>query len=288
MNAGNVSKLAVIGTSVESYSLSPLIHTYWINKYKIDASYTAINVAEDALEAFISTMPYNGFLGCNLTVPHKEKAIAVLARLGGVIDPVARVIGAVNTIKVMTDTALQATNTDYYGFSKTLDLQRIYAKTLIIGAGGATKAICKCLLDARYRGELIFKSITLVNRTRQKAEALAKEAHDARIRVIDWSEVSAALVDVDLFVNTTSLGMQAHPPLVISLAGLPAKALVQDIIYNPTETPLLHQARLQGNQAINGLDMLLYQAQLAFNTWFPECNPEVTDELRHLVMAKLA
>lgn len=275
-------KAGVIGYPV-NHSLSPVIHRYWITQYGIDASYEAIPVEPDRLEEFLHLMPEKGYIGLNVTLPHKEKAASIIQKAGGTVHFEA--IGAINTV-IVNNRKLEATNTDYYGFMKLIDYSRHYEKVLVIGSGGAARAICKALLDAKNYGEHLCREIILANRTVEKAEKLASDMNDIRLKVIHWADREKVLHNVSLLVNTTSLGMTGQHRLEISLQNLPLSATVIDIVYNPLETELLKNARERGNKTVDGLGMLLYQAQAAFDAWF-HIMPEVNEALRNLVLQKL-
>lgn len=221
-----------------------------------------------------------GFAGCNITIPHKVAAMPLVDR----IDPLARRIGAINTIVVEKDGALAGYNTDAFGYTQSLlDAQPNWradaGPITVLGAGGAARAILVALAE---RGA---KEIRLCNRSLDKAQALAAE-FGAPIRAVPWEQRADALEGCALLVNTTSLGMKGQDPLEISLDKLPRHALVSDIIYVPLETPLLAAARARGNVGVDGLGMLLNQARPAFQHWFGVM-PELTPELRRMVEATL-
>lgn len=271
-------KACVIGWPI-THSRSPRIHRYWLKKYGIDGTYSKEAVRPEDLEAFLGSMEANGLAGCNVTVPHKERAL----ELADMADDIAHAIGAANTLW-MENGSLHASNTDAFGFLANLDSQAQGwsdgAQTaVVLGAGGAARAVLKGLID---RG---FKTVRLLNRTRSRAEALAQRT-GAAVRVGDWEERSAALEDCDLLVNTTTLGMTGSAPLEIDLGALPASAVVNDIVYAPLVTPLLSEASERGNVTVDGLGMLLHQAVPGFEKWFG-VRPEVTGELRALIVADL-
>lgn len=275
MQQGNTTRLAVIGYPVK-YSLSPRIHTYWLKQHGIEATYEAIEVPSGDLQTFLHSLPEKKFAGINITLPHKEAALTLTDEN----DDAAASIGAVNTIIVKSGRLL-GRNTDAYGFMENLKSGgRTIAgsKTLVIGAGGAARAVCKGLLDANCE-------ITLINRTREKADILAS-AFKNRIQVTDWQELEKTMSGASLLVNTTSLGMKGQPALDIPLNSLPKSAVVTDIIYNPLITPLLAEASKRGNVTIDGLGMLLYQAQMAFSLWFG-IMPQVDHTLRKHVLEAL-
>jgi len=286
-----MKKLAVLGYPI-SHSLSPTIHNYWIDKCGIkDVIYEAVEVKPENLEHFIKNMAADGYIGVNLTIPHKEAVMQYLNKL----DTVSELVGAVNTIKVEGDT-LFGCNTDALGFFANLEKSiDDNGKALIIGAGGAARAVCVALLPCGYK-------IIISNRTKQRAIKIAEDFSERekkildklgvlqelhKIEIVDWEQKEAAMSDISLLVNTTSLGMKGQGELDISLNNLAKDALVTDIVYNPLITKLLEQAQTCGNPIVDGLGMLLYQAQAAFKLWFPDSNPVVNEELRNLVLAKL-
>jgi shikimate dehydrogenase len=221
-----------------------------------------------------------GLAGCNVTIPHKVDAM----KLMDVVDPLARRMGAINTIVVTPEGALHGFNNDGFGYIQSLrdakpDWQANAGAATVLGAGGAARAVVLSLLDQGAT------EIRLVNRTAARAQELADE-FGAGVKVYDWSERSEALSDIALLVNTTNQGMHGQPDLDIALDRLPLTALVSDAIYIPLETPLLQAARLRGNQTVNGLGMLLNQARPAFQAWFGVL-PEITPALHQAVLQTL-
>ncbi|MDX1974649.1 MAG: shikimate dehydrogenase [Rickettsiales bacterium] len=269
-------KAAVIGWPV-SHSLSPKLHGYWIEHYGLDASYEAVAIEPNALKGGVGKLIDAGYVGFNITIPHKEPIIELL----DVIDDTARAIGAVNTV-VIGHGKLLGMNSDAYGFmanihSAAAELRS--EKAVVLGAGGAARAVCYALQQAG------FAQIIITNRTKEKAQLLADSLGDP-IEVAAWEKRNALLADADLLVNTTSLGMKGKEPLTIDLAALPAHAVVNDIVYAPLETDLLRQARARKLQAVDGLGMLLHQAVPAFEAWFGQ-RPQVTAELKQLIVEGL-
>jgi shikimate dehydrogenase len=265
----------VIGNPV-THSLSPRLHGYWLQQYQIDGTYIPLQVAQEHLAEVIKALPKMGLRGVNITVPHKEAVMAML----DAIDPVAMCIGAVNTIIVEADGRLRGTNTDAYGFIENLKAAKIFPlirnKAVILGAGGAARAIIAGLLDEGIG------SIILLNRSRDKAEQLA--AHfGAALQVKSWEARHEALAEAGLLVNTTLLGMAGQLPLDVQLDALPHDAVVTDIVYKPLKTPLLCAAEARGNLVVDGLGMLLHQAVKGFEAWYG-VKPEVTDALREFVL----
>ena len=274
MITGAARLAGVIGWPVK-HSRSPRLHGWWLRLYDIDGAYIPMPVRPEHLETALHALPRLGFAGCNVTVPHKQ---AVL-RLVDEIDPVARRIGAVNTVIVGAGGRLTGSNTDAFGFIEALREAapgwQPGGPCVVLGAGGAARAVTVALLDAGA------PSLRLLNRTRAKAEALA--ALDPRITVLDWARRDAALADAALLVNTTSLGMVGQPALDLDLAALPQAALVNDIVYTPLCTPLLDQAMARGNTVVDGLGMLLHQARPGFAAWFG-VEPMVSIDQRRFVL----
>lgn len=266
----------IVGWPV-SHSLSPRLHGYWLREHNIDGAYVPLPVAPQNLEHAIKNIATLGFRGVNVTVPHKE---AVLLHLDNVSEIASR-IGAVNTIFVEEDGSLSGTNTDASGFMVNLRLNAAKwspteAPAAVIGAGGAARAIVASLVDAKV------PEVRLINRTREKAETLVKTL-PGPIKICDWDDQQSALSDAGLVVNTTTLGMVGQPPLEIDLECLSAKAVVNDLVYAPLETPLLKAAREQGLTPVDGLGMLLHQAVPGFEGWFGT-RPKVSADLRRFVL----
>ncbi len=275
--ASETKKAGVMGWPVD-HSRSPALHGFWLKTYGIDGSYERLPVKPEDLAKALRDLPAKGFAGVNLTVPHKEAALAVVDE----VSPEGRRIGAVNTIFVKPDGRLVATNTDAYGFMANLkhgapSFRPPLCPALVLGAGGASRAICVALQDAGV------PQITLTNRSIERAEALARDL-GGKITITPWKKRTNALKDVGLVVNTTTLGMKGQPPLELALDNLSTTAIVTDIVYVPLETPLLAAARARGNIVVDGIGMLLYQAQPGFEGWFGTW-PDVTSALRDHVLA---
>ena len=272
------AKACVIGWPI-SHSRSPLIHGYWLEHYGIDGLYTAEPVRPEALGEFLGALAANGLSGCNVTVPHKEAALA----LADSADEIATAIGAANTLW-LEEGRLCATNTDAYGFLTHLDASAPgwdaeSRPATVLGAGGAARAVVTALVD---RG---LTEVQLLNRTRSRAESLAQRFADT-ITVEDWSDRASALEGCGLLVNTTTLGMSGAPPLEIALHALPRDAVVCDIVYTPLRTDLLAGAQARRLRGVDGLGMLLHQAVPGFEKWFG-LRPAVTEALRSLAVADL-
>ena len=263
-----------------AHSRSPIIHNHWIRQYGLQGAYGLFPVQPAKLEDAIRGLPALGLAGCNITIPHKVNAM----KLVDVVDPLARRMGAINTIVVTPEGALHGFNNDGFGYIQSLldakpDWKANAGPVTVLGAGGAARAVVLSLLDQGAT------EIRLLNRSRDKAQALCDE-FGAGIQVVDWSERHEALSGVALLVNTTNQGMHGEPELDLQLDHLPADALVSDAIYIPLETALLRNARLRGNPTVNGLGMLLNQARPAFHAWFGVM-PDITPELQQAVMATL-
>ena len=274
MISGAARLAGVIGWPV-SHSRSPRLHGWWLRLYDIDGAYVPMPVRPADLETALRALPRLGFAGCNVTLPHKQEVM----RLVDEVDPVARRIGAVNTVVVGPDGRLKGSNTDAFGFIEALreadPVWRPQGPCVVLGAGGAARAVVVALLDAGA------PKLRLLNRTRAKAEAMA--GMHPRIEVIDWAERHAALADAVLLVNTTSLGMVGQPALDLDLSALPVTAMVNDIVYTPLYTPLLDAAIARGNVIVDGLGMLLHQARPGFAAWFG-VDPTVSADQRRFVL----
>jgi shikimate dehydrogenase len=276
-----IPRAGIIGHPV-AQSRSPMLHGYWLQQHGIAGSYERIDVPPDGFEAFMADFQAEGFVGANVTAPHKLAAFRAMARL----DAAAAAIGAVNTIW-FEDGHLVGGNTDAHGFIANLDdrapdWQSQGSNAVVLGAGGASRA---ALFALKSRG----MAITLVNRTRATAEALAAHFSDATgpaIRVADWDTMASALATADLLVNTTVLGMLGKPPMEIDLTPLKPGATVYDIVYVPLETAFLQAAHRRGHRTVDGLGMLLHQAVPGFTRWFGAV-PTVTPELRALIEADI-
>lgn len=274
MNTGTILRAGVVGHPVK-HSRSPIIHGYWLEQFGINGRYDRYDVKPEDFSHFVKTLSEQGLQGVNVTIPHKEAAFLALDEA----TERARRLKAANTLW-FENGKLWGDNTDSIGFLANLDQGHpgwdINAKSaLILGAGGAARAIIAGLQERNI------EKITIVNRTRERAEELALMS-GGQVAVAEWSKLSFQLESADLVVNTTSLGMSGQPDLDLSLDLLGKNALVTDIVYVPLETNLLKQARLRGNPVVDGLGMLLHQAVPGFEHWFGK-RPVVTDELRHLV-----
>jgi len=272
-------KACVMGWPI-AHSLSPALHGYWLKTHGIAGEYTRVAVPPADLPAALARLKTDDWRGCNLTIPHKEAALAHLDR----VEDSARRIGAVNTI-VVENGKLAGFNTDGFGFIENLRgaVPAFDAKAgpaVVLGAGGAARAIVDALATAGA------PEIRLANRSLDRARDLARDLGGA-IELVPWERRAAALDGAALVVNATSLGMNENPPLDLDLARLPKTALVNDIVYAPLETALLKAARARGNRVVDGLGMLLHQGRPGFQLWFGVM-PAVTPALRAAVLAAMA
>lgn len=272
-------KAGVTGYPI-AQSRSPLIHRYWLKKHGLDGTYDKIELRPEDAASFFSNLKSQGLAGCNVTVPNKEAAFKACRHL----DSAAEAMGAANTLWLNEAGELCGANTDGLGFLGNLDQlapgwDREPGPAVVIGAGGAARAIVWALLERKFTPVHIF------NRTAAKAEELSRHFGENTI-AHSLDKLPEYLENAALVVNTTSLGMTGKAPLDLDLDGLPADALVTDIVYSPLETDLLKQAKSRGNPTVDGLGMLLHQAVPGFEKWFG-VTPEVDDALRQLILDDL-
>src|ERR1700685_2925097 len=275
---GTMRAACVIGWPGER-SRSPLIHNYWLNRYGIWGVYRRDLVPREEFASFVRSLPERGYVGANVTAPHKEAAFALSEA-----DEQARAVGAVNTLW-FDGGVLRSTNTDIEGFLANLDAsvpqwERGSGKAIVLGAGGAARGVIYGLLA---RG---LTHVAVANRTPARAKAM-RQTFGERVRPIRWEKIGAGLSAAALLVNTTTLGMKGQPALAIDVARLPEHAIVADLVYVPILTPLLSAAKTRGLPTADGLGMLLHQAVRGFALWFGK-EPEVTAELRAVIAADLA
>jgi len=255
------------------HSKSPQLHGHWLKTYGLPGYYIPMDVTIDDLEDVIRTLFKMGFVGVNITAPHKEKVMEI----ADLVTDRAILIGAANTLIFRKDGKIHADNTDGYGFIQNLkqnapNWDPKAGPTAMFGAGGAARAVVAALLDVGV------PEIMISNRTRVRAEALKTE-FGKRIQVCDWVKAGNMLDDASLVVNTTSLGMLGKPPLRVPLDGLNKRAVVTDLVYAPLKTRLLAEAEKKGCTTVDGLGMLLHQAVPAFERWFG-VRPEVDSATR--------
>ncbi len=266
----------VIGSPI-AHSRSPALHQFWLRKYGIPGFYIPMDVATDNLEQVIRTLPKMGFVGVNVTIPHKETVMKV----ADLVTDRATLIGAANTLIFRKDGKIHADNTDGFGFIENLKqgAQAWNPKSgpaVVLGAGGAARAVVASLADSGV------PEILLTNRTRVRAEKL-RDDFGKRVTVVDWVQAGNLMEDAAIVINTTSLGMIGKPELRVPLDGLRKGTVVTDLVYTPLKTNLLTEAEAAECVTVDGLGMLLYQAVPAFERWFGK-RPEVDSETRAVVL----
>jgi|TARA_B110000305_G_scaffold145834_1_gene162031 shikimate dehydrogenase len=268
----------VIGDPI-SHSKSPTLHRLWLNQNNINGHYIPLKVSKIDLELVLKTLPKMGFSGVNVTVPHKESVL----KIANEITQSASQIGSANTLTFLPCGGFKADNTDGYGFLKNLEENEptwdsSNAKVLIIGAGGASRAVISALLN------LGVSKIVITNRTYERANEL-KEYFDRKIDVIKWNEKEQFLREINTLINTTTLGMLGYTNLDLSLSSINKGTIVLDLVYNPIKTTLLQNAKKQGCKIIDGLGMLLHQATPGFKEWFG-VEPKITNEIRKRILTQ--
>lgn len=261
MTTERIPLAGVIGSPI-AHSKSPQLHHHWLRTYGLRGHYIPMDVTQDDLKTVLETLPRMGFVGVNITVPHKERVLD----MADLITDRATLIGAANTLIFRKDGKIHADNTDGYGFVENLrqgapDWSPMVGPAAVLGAGGAARAVVASLLDAGV------PEILISNRTRVRAEKLADD-FGRRLIVVDWVQAGNMLEEATLVVNTTSLGMMGKPEMRVPLDGLRRDAVVTDLVYNPLQTRLLRVAQEMGCATVDGLGMLLHQAVPAFERWF--------------------
>ena len=265
------------------HSRSPMLHNHWIEQYGLAGAYLPLAIAPEGLAAALRALHPLGFAGCNLTLPHKQKAMTLVDE----VDAVAKRIGAISCVTVRPDGSLAGTNNDCFGFIHNLKQEQPgwradAGPVVVLGAGGGARAVCYALMQEGA------KEVRLVNRSFARAQSLADEfgVSGVSLEALPWEKRHDALEGAAMAVNTTSQGMAGQGALDIRLDALPKTALAADIIYVPLETPFLAAARQRGNPTVTGLGMLLHQARPAWKLWFG-LEPAVTVELREMIERSL-
>lgn len=267
----------VIGHPI-AHSRSPALHGNWLSRYGIAGHYVPLNVAPADLPETLRILPKAGFVGCNITIPHKESVLDLAQN----VSDRAALIGAANTLTFREDGSIYADNTDGYGFMANLrqsapDWDPRQAPSAVLGAGGAARAVVAALLDAGA------PEIRIANRTRGRAERLRAD-FGGRLTVVDWAQAGTMLAGAGMAVNTTALGMTGKTGLYLPMDELSPETLVTDLVYTPLRTGFLEQAAARGCTTVDGLGMLLHQAAPGFERWFGAA-PEVDDALRQAVLS---
>lgn len=276
MTIAQIPLAGVIGSPIIQ-SKSPQLHRHWLVQLGLRGFYIPMDVARENLEQVIRTLPHMGFVGVNVTVPHKETVMNIADQ----VTDRATLIGAANTLIFRKDGKIHADNTDGYGFLQNLrlgapDWVPDAGPALILGAGGSARAVVASLTEAGVA------EIMICNRTKVRAEKL-KEDFGKRVQVVDWVQAGNAIESASLIVNTTSLGMVEKPEMRVPLTGFRAGQVVMDLVYNPLQTHFLATAAAAGCTTIDGLGMLLHQAVPAFERFFGG-RPEVTDKTRDAIL----
>jgi shikimate dehydrogenase len=268
---------AVIGHPI-AHSRSPALHNYWLRRYGIRGHYVPVDIAPTDLGDLIRTLPRLGFVGANITIPHKE----AILNIADIVTDRAALIGAANTLIFRKDGKIHADNTDGSGFVANLRQHApqwapASGPAVVLGAGGGARAVVAALIEVGA------PEIRIVNRTRPRAEALRSD-FGAKVHVHEWVQAGNLLEDAATVVNTTSLGMTGKPDFRVPLEGLNPRALVTDLVYTPLKTQLLIEAEAKGCTTVDGLGMLLHQAVPAFERWFG-IRPDVDEATRKAVLA---
>ena len=277
MSVSKIPLAGVIGSPI-AHSKSPLLHRHWLETYELPGFYIPMDVSAADLKDVLQTLPKAGFVGVNVTIPHKEFVLHVADQ----VTDRATLIGAANTLTFGKDGKIHADNTDGYGFLENLksgapDWDPTAGPATVLGAGGAARAVIVALLDAGV------PEIILSNRTRARADKLQSDFGN-RVMAVDWVQAPNVLEGSALVVNTSSLGMVGHEEMRLSLDGLTPDTVVTDLVYTPLKTRLLHEAEAKGCTVVDGLGMLLHQGVPGFERWFGR-RPEVTDATRQAVLA---
>ncbi|MBS3980438.1 MAG: shikimate dehydrogenase [Rhodobacteraceae bacterium] len=268
---------AVLGHPI-AHSRSPALHNYWLKRYGIKGHYIPIDIAPVDLPRLLRTLPELGFVGCNVTIPHKE----AILQIADVVTDRAALIGAANTLIFRKDGKVHADNTDGSGFIANLRQNAPhwapgFGPAVVLGAGGAARAVVAALIEVGV------PEIRLANRTRARADTIRSD-FGAKIHVHDWVQVGNLLDDAATVINTTSLGMTGKANFRIDLDRLNPKALCNDLVYTPLKTQFLIEAEARGATVVDGLGMLLHQAAPGFERWFGQ-RPEVDEATRKAVLA---
>ena len=278
MSHDRIPLAGVIGSPV-AHSRSPALHGHWLKRYGIAGHYVPLDITAADLEEALRAMPRMGFVGANVTIPHKEKVM----KIADLVTDRAAVMGAANTLIFRADWKIHADNTDGYGFIENLrqgapGWDPAAGPAAVIGAGGAARAVVASLIDVGVT------EIRLTNRTRARSDALRQE-FGTKVNVYDWVQAGNAIDGAATVINASSLGMVGKAEFRVPLDALSSDAVVTDLVYTPLETAFLAQAAERGCRTVDGLGMLLYQAAPAFERWFG-VRPDVDDAARAAVLGE--
>ncbi len=278
MSHDRIPLAGVIGSPV-AHSRSPALHSHWLKRYGISGYYVPLDIMAPDLEDALRTLPRMGFIGANVTIPHKEKVM----KIADLVTDRAAVMGAANTLIFRADGKIHADNTDGYGFIENLrqgapGWEPAEGPATVIGAGGAARAVVASLIDVGVT------EIRLTNRTRARSDALRQE-FGTKVHVYEWVQAGSAIDGARTIVNASSLGMVGKPDLKVPMDALSRDAVVTDLVYTPIETAFLRQAADAGCRTVDGLGMLLYQAAPAFERWFG-VRPDVDADARAAVLGE--
>lgn len=278
MSHDRIPLAGVIGSPV-AHSRSPALHGHWLKRYGIAGHYVPLDITAADLPEALRAMPRMGFVGANVTIPHKEKVM----KIADLVTDRAAVMGAANTLIFRADGKIHADNTDGYGFIENLrqgapGWEPAAGPAAVIGAGGAARAVVASLIDVGVT------EIRLTNRTRARSDALRQE-FGTKVNVYDWVQAGNAIDGAATVINASSLGMVGKAEFRVPLDALSSDAVVTDLVYTPLETAFLAQAAERGCRTVDGLGMLLYQAAPAFERWFG-VRPDVDDAARAAVLGE--
>ncbi|MBM9596230.1 shikimate dehydrogenase [Roseitranquillus sediminis] len=275
MTSDRIPLAGVIGSPV-AHSRSPALHNHWLRRLGLPGHYVPLDVNQANLRQVLAAMPKMGFVGCNVTIPHKETVLG----LADLVTDRAALIGAANTLIFRTDGRIHADNTDGYGFVENLrhgapDWDPSAGPAAVIGAGGAARAVIASLINLRV------PELRIANRTRARADALRSE-FGSRLTIYDWNEAGAMLSGASTVVNASSLGMAGKTEMRIPLDQLRSGMVVTDLVYTPLRTRFLEIARAAGCTTVDGLGMLIWQAAPGFERWFG-MRPPIDEQARLVV-----
>ena len=269
-------KFGIIGNPIR-HSLSPILHNYWFEKYKIDASYSIIDTDESGLKDVIEKIKNGDLSGINITLPYKQKIVSHL----DVLVNDAEASGSVNTIYLDDKKTIIGENTDVFGIQAAYlkEVDNISnRKALVIGAGGVSPSVILSLKKSNV------KDISIINRTKEKCIFLKKKFNN--LKIIEWNNLKNEIENFDIIINATSLGLKNGQDFDFNFEKVKQNLIYIDTIYNPLETKTLMFLKEKDIKVFNGLEMFMYQGQKAFYLW-NKVNPEIDQKLIELLLSKL-